>query len=128
MNKQRLESLKAHLVRAKDFAPVFEEFFDLAEEADFLDVGHRVCDPVIEASLSAAARLLGGELKDLLLIHVPEHGFFHGGFQLGRRMGSVFVFQDAQMGLAAASDMVTGDTRFARFSISLSVPVDQAGK
>jgi len=62
------------------------------------------------------------------LIHVPEHGFFHGGFQFGRRMGSVFVFQDAQMGLAAASDLVTGDTRFARFSISLSVPVDQAGK
>lgn len=122
MTRQALESLKTHLVQATDLAPVLSEFFDLAEEPDFMDQGQRVCDPVLEEIVRATALRLGGQVENLLLVRVAEHGFVHGGFTVGRRMGSLFFFEEVRRGLAAAVDEGTGDTRIARFTASRPMP------
>jgi hypothetical protein len=59
-----------------------------------------------------------------MLIHIAEHGFWHGCFVLAGRLGQVIYFEDIDRGLLTiAGDVSSGHTHFVRFS-AVEVEID----
>lgn len=112
----RLASLKTHLHAATDFGPLFAEFLDLVESPGFLDRGRRVHAPALEAALQAVA---GAPPDPLVTVRLDDEGFVHGSFLIGRRVGTVFAFDDPGKGLAALTG-AQGETLLYRFSVELA--------
>ena len=122
MDLSKLETLQEKLLDADDFYEVFNYFFDhFGENTEFLTLGEQVERPLIEQVLAQVGQhLLGASvvtIEDLLLVHVPEHNFIHGGCIINGRMGNLFYFEDIQQGLLAVlMSFGSGETQIARFT------------
>jgi hypothetical protein len=121
VNLALLDTLKEKMHTCKDLAEVWEYFMDNFGENDyFMKLGTRGSSPVLEAILSEIANQLFSKpvaLSNLMLVHLPERSFFHGGCVLGNKMGSLFYFDDIQVGLLTVLWSFTpSDTKLIRFS------------
>ena len=123
MNTQRFQELKSLLTQGKDFGKVLTFFFDHIGEAPELPaVSRRVERPIVETAAQAAVQEMTGQagLTEFLLLSVDPHHFLHGGFLVKGRVGTVFYFEDVQMGLVCVADG-SGHTPMARFR-TLALP------
>jgi hypothetical protein len=121
MDLQLLETLKQKLGSATDFGDVQSYFFDhFGEDPEFMALGEPATHPLIEATLATVSTQLFGKpvpVTGLRLVRLPEQQFIHGGFTVRGRVGSVFYFEDVQIGLAALIWTLTPpETKFVRFS------------
>jgi hypothetical protein len=121
MNLALLATLKDKLVHAKNFGDVMNYFFDhFGEDPDFIALGNRADDPFLEAVFEQVGeQIFGGRVRvgNLLLTHLPEHQFIHGGFLLNDRLANVIYFEDIHMGLMAVVwSVVPAETKMVRFS------------
>jgi hypothetical protein len=121
MDLSRLEVLKEKLVNSKDLSVVGNYFFDhFGENPEFLDLGKPGRNAVLEAFITALGqKLCGGKCKisNLLLVHVPNTRFIHGGCFINGRMANVIYFEDIEVGLLClVPAKPDGQTMFSRFS------------
>jgi hypothetical protein len=121
MELSRLQELKQKVLHDKDLAPVWSFFLDnFGEKSEFMAAGERTSHPFVEAVLhQIALQLFGpnGAVRNLLLVNVPNHHFIHGGFQMGGRIGGVFYFTDANIGLACVAEFPPSiEVKYSRFS------------
>lgn len=120
MNLARLLTLKEKLVNAVEFKPVLNYFLDhFGEHPDFLDLGRKVEDPLLECLIEAAGESLFSrpvKLQDLILVQIPIHRFVHGAFTLGGLPANVIYFQDIRQGmLSVMGKGPDGMVHFVRF-------------
>jgi hypothetical protein len=122
MDLAGLATLKKHLVEADDFARLWDEFMTkYGERRAFMRHGEPYRSPLLETAITAAAAgVMGREVpvRGMMLIRIPEHGFVHGGLQVGGKFANVFYFEDLGVGLLTVVLSDAGDTRFARFTAS----------
>src|SRR6516165_545874 len=86
MDLSLLETLKEKLADATDFTDVWNYFFDhFGEDLEFIDAGDRAAHPFLSAIIAQIGIELFGRkvrVEDLLLTHLPDHAFYHGGFTI----------------------------------------------
>jgi hypothetical protein len=121
MNLNLLDTLKVKMHTSKNLAEVWEYFMDnFGESEEFMQLGERAGSPVLEAILSEIAKQLFAKpvsLNNLMLVRLEEQSFVHGGCTLGNKMGSLFYFEDIQVGLLTVLWSFTpSDTKLIRFS------------
>ena len=121
MDLSLLETLKEKLADATDFTDVWNYFFDhFGEDLEFIDAGDRAAHPFLTAIIAQIGIELFGRkvrVEDLLLTHLPDHAFYHGGFTIGGRLGNIIYFDDVQTGLLAViMSPATNETKFVRFT------------
>ena len=108
-NLNLLPVLKERLLSATNFSEVAHYFLDhFAENPEFLSLGKAMRNKLITTMAQVAAREITGLRKqslDLLLTHLPEHRFYHGGGHFGAAMAVVFYFADIRTGLLALEDL-----------------------
>lgn len=127
MDLSRLEDLKEKLVNSKDLSVVGNYFFDhFGEDSDFLDLGKPERHEVLEEFIAALGhKLCGGKcvVTNLLLIHVPDTQFIHGGCFINGRLANVIYFDDIEVGLLClVPAKPDGQTMFSRFSVQALPP------
>jgi hypothetical protein len=121
MDLSLLTTLKDKIAGATDFTDVWNYFFDhFGEDREFIDAGERTEHPFLTALIAQIGEELFGRkvaVVDVLLINVPSHSFYHGGFMIGGRVGNVLYFDDVQTGLLAVlMSSASNETKFVRFS------------
>jgi hypothetical protein len=121
MEPARLQELKQKVLHDKDLAPVWSFFLDhFGENSEFMALGELTDHLFVEAVLAQVGQQLfgaEGAVTRLLLTRIADQHFIHGGFSMGVRIGGVFYFEDAQIGLAAVADKPPSiEAKYARFS------------
>ena len=121
MDLSLLDKLKEKLTHGKDFGAAWEYFMDnFGEKPEFLNLGQPARNDLVEQILSQiAVQLFARETpaRELMLIHLPEKSFFHGGVVLGNKMANLFYFDDVQVGLLAVVwSLSPSETKLIRFS------------
>ena len=84
--------------------------------------------PFVEAVLAQVGQQLfasKGAISRLLLTRVADQHFVHGGFTMGGRIGGMFYFEDAEVGLIAVADIPPGIE--AKYAL-LQTPAAQEGR
>lgn len=125
---EKLQRLKQVLQAATVLADISEVFWDeVVKDPAFSSAGNPAESPRLKAVIErASVQVLGRPHRPAatMLIHLPEHGFWHGCFILAGRLGQVFYFEDIDSGLLTiAGDVSSGRTHFLRFS-PVGVEVD----
>ncbi|HWN70737.1 MAG TPA: hypothetical protein VNM90_24015 [Haliangium sp.] len=124
----RFQRLKQALQVERDLLKISDVFWeDVAQEPWFAGAGH----PAENARLRAITEHVGchvlGEgyhASSTMLIHIPEHAFWHGCCALEGHLGQVLYFEDIDLGLlSVAGEIGSGRTHFVRFS-SLKLEID----
>jgi hypothetical protein len=131
MDLTLLGTLKAKLVEADQFAKVWEFFLDhFGEKEEFIALGERLRR---HAFLEAVFGQIGRQLfrceevllENILLTHLPEHRFVHGGCTINGHLANVLYFEDLQMGVMSVVVSVSpSDMRMIRFT-GKPVPLDR---
>jgi len=121
MDLSRLATLKEKLVGAQDFSGVFEFFFDhFGEDPDFMALGERASNPLLETMLAHIAKQLFGRevpVTDVVLLRVAGHSFLHGTATLGGKLATVIYFEDKHVGLLAVVwSLAPTEAKLARFT------------
>jgi hypothetical protein len=121
MDLSLLDTLKEKLTTGKDFGEVWEYFLDnFGEKPEFLELGRRKHDPILQQILSQMTiQLFGKEapLREIMFLEVAEKSFIHGGCILGNKMSNLIYFEDVQVGLLAIVWSFTpSETKLIRFS------------
>lgn len=119
---EKLQRLKQALQEETQLARISDVFWEeLAQKPWFSGAGHPAENPGLRFITERACRhVLGGEhrVTSTMLIHLPEHGFWHGCCVLDGRLGQVFYFDDIDRGLLTiAGDIGSDTTHFVRFSM-----------
>ena len=130
MNIDRLLELKQKLTDEADLSQIWLFYMDhFADHREFTELGEPAHNDFLEAVLHKSCQQIFGEaikINHFLLIHIAKYQFFHGPFQVERRMGGVIYFEDIKIGLLAVSaDFPPTDAvRYSRFSeaMRLSAP------
>jgi len=108
-NVNLLPVLKEKLVSATNFSELAHYFLDhFVENEEFLDLGQRMRNKLITKMAEAGAREATGlrrQTLDLLLVHLPEHRFYHGSGLFGQATALVFYFADIRVGLLMLQDL-----------------------
>jgi hypothetical protein len=101
---------------ADTFAPIMDQFFDLAP--DLLDMGEGVRDPVIEAIVGQAYRSVYPEARTLTMhiIRIRELGLVHGMGMESPRGIAFFYFDALQQGLAVVTDATSFQSTVCRIT------------
>jgi hypothetical protein len=121
MDLAKLQELKGKLQQDADLMPVWTYFLDnFGEDPAFIALGDRANHPFVEAVIvQVAKQLFPGALtvSGLLLTRLADQHFLHGGFSVDGRIGGVFYFEDAHLGLIVITDRPPSqEVKFARFS------------
>ena len=121
MDLTLLATLKDKLANAKNFGDIWTYFFDhFGEDAEFIALGERTRDRMLEAILAQIGKEMFGrpvKVTDLLLTRLPEQQFIHGGLLLGGSLANVLYFEDIHMGVVAVvAAFRPSETKMARFS------------
>ena len=122
MEIERLQELKHKLASEKDFSKIWNFYMDnFADHAEFTDLGEPTNNKYLHTVIpKTCQQMFGNKIKitNFLLIKIAKYKFFHGPFQVDRRIGGVIYFKDINIGLLAVSadfpptDMV----KYSRFS------------
>lgn len=116
----KLEKLRKELATGKNFGQIWDYFFDHFGENDaFMRLGERHSDKNLETLLAdVVSKMIGKKtnFREVLLTRIPEHKFVHGMIIAPEGAGTVFLFEELQLGLVGLSIMATGETPMARFS------------
>jgi len=122
MDWQKLQTLKEQLLTAEDFGEPLNYFFDLMEEPQWQRCGKPVKGETLKEFIKMIGRMLLHKTVvpvNYLLIEVAEFRFYHGGFMLDGRMGTIFYFKDIDTGLMAlTAPGCQPPTEIMRFSIT----------
>ncbi len=121
MDLTLLATLKDKLIHAQNFTQVWEYFFDhFGEDPAFIALGDRARHPFLEVVLEQVGRQLFAQpvtVANLLLTHLPEQQFLHGGCTLNGKLANVIYFEDIHMGLlAVVMSLAPTDTKMVRFT------------
>jgi hypothetical protein len=121
MDLAQLQELKRQVLQEKELAPVWSYFLDhFGEDPDFIALGERTRHAFVEAVLEQVGQQLfarDGAVSRLILTRVADQQFIHGGFSMGGRIGGVFFFEEARIGLLAVADTPPSiEVKYARFS------------
>ena len=126
----RIEALRQAMIAADHadpdapdrFSHLQRQFLSLIEHGRFLDMGRlAVPQPVRELVYRCVDRLTDGhgEVRGLVLIHIPQTTFTYGCFMVRGWLGSVFWFADPGQGLLSLGP-IEGPTQLVRIT---AVPV-----
>lgn len=121
MDLSLLATLKDKVASAADFGEVWTYFLDhFGEDLEFVQAGHRAEHSFLSSIITQIGEeLLGRKVRveNLLLTHLPDHAFYHGGFTIAKRFGNVIYFDDIQTGLLAVLvSAASGETKMVRFT------------
>ncbi len=130
MNINRWSELKQNLTDESDLSQVWEFYMDhFADHAEFTELGEPAHHDYLAAIVHKSCQQIFGNaitITNFFLIHIAEHQFFHGPFQVGGRIGGVIFFEDIKVGLLAVSaDFPPTDAvKYSRFTeaMRLSAP------
>jgi hypothetical protein len=115
-----LSTLEKKLVESTRFGDVMNWFYDqVAADPHFMDYGAAARQPRLEQMIGIVGQQLFPdsplvELKDMVLVELPEHGFVHGSFAIRGRPASVIYFKGIEMGLLTVA--MPGESKLIRFS------------
>jgi hypothetical protein len=129
----KLATLKQLLVDATDFGDVYGYFMDhFGTSKELVTMGEPYSDATFTAALERIAGALSGNRKARLaepfFLRVAEHGFVHGVFAIGDRIGSVLYFEDLEKGLLGFGPSGSeGPSELARVTLA-AVPAPPAPK
>jgi hypothetical protein len=121
MELSRLATLKAKLLTAENFGDILGYFLDhFGDHPAFMELGQPVRDEFLEQVLAQVASQLfqkATPIHDARLVRLPDHGFIHGGFLVGGKVGTLIYFEDLRKGLiSVAWSLSPPETKYARFS------------
>jgi hypothetical protein len=130
MNKKRWQQLKQKLANESDLSKIWLFYMDhFADIPEFMDLGQPAGNKFLNGIIfSTCQQIFDKKIKitDFLSIYIPEYQFFHGPFQIDRRIGGVIYFEDIKKGLIAVSADFppTGMVKYSRFTevMNLSTP------
>lgn len=125
---EKLRRLKHVLQVATALSEISEVFWDeVVREPGFSSAGNPAESSRLKAIIErVSVQVLGRPHRPsaTMLIHMPEHAFWHGCFIVAGRLGQVFYFEDIDSGLLTiAGDVSSGRTHFVRFS-TVEVEID----
>ena len=94
---------------------------NFADHAEFTDLGHPAKNKYLDTVVRKTCQeIFGNNIKitNFLLIQIGKYKFFHGPFQVDRRIGGVIYFKDINIGLLAVSadNSNNGMVKYSRFS------------
>lgn len=117
----RLQRLKQAMQTERELPRVSDVFWDeVAREPWFVSAGHPAENIRLRIITErVGSHVLGGfhRASSMMLIHIPEHAFWHGCCVLDGKLGQVLYFEDIDLGLLTlAGDVESGTTHFVRFS------------
>ncbi len=119
MDLSLLSTLKNKLLTTTKFSEVANYFLThFGENREFMGLGQRVQDPMLEAIVGQiAAQLFQGKatVQGLLLTRLAEQGFVHGACFIGGHISTVLYFEDVGKGLVVIAPM-DGNCHYARFT------------
>jgi hypothetical protein len=132
MKEQEMATLKRKVVEEPDLKNVFDYFFDhFGEDMAFIKSGKPIRHELLLQLLPMLVRQVMTQpatVMDIMLVHVPEHQFIHGGFTLREGiLGNLIYFEDIQTGVIALSRIPpTGFVQFMRFNATMLLPPGEA--
>jgi hypothetical protein len=117
----KLTYLKHAIQAERELPRISDVFWDqVAREPWFASAGHPAENPRLRMITERVGCHVLGEAHratSTMLIHVPEHAFWHGCCVLDGKLGQVFYFEDIDRGLLTiAGDVGSDTTHFVRFS------------
>lgn len=108
---ESLSTLKDNLQSATDLMAPWGQFHDdFAEIREYTSAAEVRRNDVIEKGLAAIAGELfdeTGPLRRVRLLHLKEHGFWHGSAQIGEWTAVCFFFEETGQGLAGFFKKIT---------------------
>src|SRR5262245_26696570 len=121
MDLSLLTTLRDKLIGAKDFTEVWAYFLDhFGEDREFMSLGERASNPLLETMLGHIARQLFGRevpVTDVVLLRVAGHSFLHGTATLGDKLATVIYCEEKHVGLLAVVwSLAPTETKLARFT------------
>jgi hypothetical protein len=121
MDLKPLQELKQKLLHDKQLPPVWSFFLDqLVAQQEFIGLGQQTKHAFVEAVVAEIGQQMfprDATVRDLLLVRIPDQDFVHGGFVMSGRLGGVFYFEDAHIGLVTvAENPPSTEVKYARFS------------
>ncbi len=104
MTPGKFAMLRRKLQKDRDLGAIMTYFFDhFADHQEFAQMSEPTRHEEVEAILPIVVQSIflqqRIELKNLLLLRVPDQQMLHGGFTAGGAMGSLFYFEDLDLGL-----------------------------
>ncbi len=130
MKIERLQELKQKLTNEADLSHIWLFYMDhFADHPEFTELGETIYNEYLNGVLHKICQQIFGraiKITDFFLIYIAKYHFFHGPFQVERRIGGVIYFEDIKIGLIAVSADYppTDAVKYSRFSemIQLSAP------
>lgn len=122
MNIKRLQELKQKLSNEKDLSQIWLFYMDhFADHKAFTELGKPAHNEYLNVVLHKTCQQMFGRvvtIDNFFLIHIAEHQFFHGPFQVEGRISGVIFFEDIKTGLLAVSAEFppTNAVTYSRFS------------
>jgi len=115
--------LKRKLATGKDFAAVMRFFFDsFVDQPDFLNAGHPITVPsdLEEAIGKVVAHVWPKRnvITEWKIVEVPLLGIIHGTVMMNGKPSVLLWAPDIGMGIIALPDVLTGNTMYARITVS----------
>jgi hypothetical protein len=126
---EHLQALKQKLLHDIELPPVWNYFMDhFGDHQEFMDLSETCQHEALQEMVTAVAGKLfpgPGQVMTLRLLRVPSQQFIHGPVSIGGRMGLVFYFEDADVGLLAISEQPgSAEAKYVRFS---GEPIKRSG-
>jgi len=123
---KELNELKDIVMTEKDFSVIWNKFFDLAENPSFLHRGkptkHPILKKIIETIGSSIFPNQKISIMHLMLQKVKGHKFVHGPFMINGHVGSLFYYDEINMGMMAIAK--SGGTDLFRISSTILAKED----
>lgn len=122
MKIERLQELKQKLRSEKDLSRIWLFYMDhFADHREFTDLGEPAHNQYLDTVVHKTCQQMFGKkikINNSFLIYIAEYHFFHGSFQVDKRIGGVIYFEDIKIGLLAVSaDFPPTDVvKYSRFS------------
>jgi hypothetical protein len=117
-----LQRLATTLRESPRFMDAWDQFHDEVSVGDaFSAAGQRGRNPRLEIALAAVGAKLFGKKQPLtspMMLHLPDHGFWHGTCGIGEWMAIFFYFERNDTGLAGLFRHITdSQVELVRFSL-----------
>lgn len=119
----QLEKLKTVVRTAIDFSEAWNNFFDLTEQADFVELSKPSQLDHLVLALDAMANVGEGQPKRTfqppVVMQYPGSNFYHGTVSGTGCMGVYLYFKDLDIGMLALTDVSSMQSTFFRFALTL---------
>jgi len=128
MKIYRLQELKQKLTSVADLSHIWLFYMDhFADHPEFTELGEPTHNEYLDTVIHKTSQQMFGravKITDFFPIHIAKYHFFHGPFQVERRIGGVIYFEDLKIGLIAVSADYppTDAVKYSRFSEVLQLP------